>query len=42
MAQLSEVTLSWGEALQVAQNMDKCSRIVIALCPRGDEEDKVS
>lgn len=42
LADLSEVKLTWGEALHVAQNRDKWREIFVSLCPTGDEEDKVS
>ena len=39
LADLSDVKLTWGEALHVAQNRDKWRGSFVALCPSGDEED---
>ena len=35
MAELREMGLSWGEAQASAKD-----KVVVALCPTGDEEDK--
>ena len=42
MTELSEVKLAWGEAQRAVQNKAKWTGIVVALCPTGDEKDKVS
>ena len=39
LVDLSDIKLTWGEALHVAQNGDKWRGNFVALCPKGDEED---
>ena len=39
MTELSEVKLTWGEAQHAAQNKAKWKKIVVALCPTGDEQE---
>ena len=40
MAELREMGLSWGEAQASAKDRILWRKIVVALCPTGDEEDK--
>ena len=40
MAELREMGLSWGEAHASAKDRTLWRKIVVALCPTGDEEDK--
>ena len=39
MAELREMGLSWGEAQVSAKDRTLWRKIVVALCPTGDEED---
>ena len=41
MAELREMGLSWGEAQASAKDRTLWRNIVVALCPTGDEVDKV-
>ena len=40
MAELREMGLSWGEAQASAKDRTLWRKIVVALCPTGDEEEK--
>ena len=39
MAELREMGLSWGKAQASAKDRTLWRKIVVALCPTGDEED---
>ena len=41
MAELQDMGLSWGEAQAAAKDRNLWRNIVVALCPTGDEEDKL-
>ena len=40
IAELREMGLSWGEAQASAKDRTLWRKIVVALCPTGDEEEK--